>query len=39
VIDLLLSVLPLVLIALIVYCAGALMGAWTFFGVPVSFRP
>jgi len=37
--DIILSVLPLVLIALNVYCVGALMGAWTFFGVPVSFRP
>lgn len=37
-IDLILSVLPIVLIALIVYCMGALMGAWTFFGVAVSFR-
>jgi len=37
--DIILSVMPLVLIALIVYCVGALIGAWTFFGVPVSFRP
>jgi hypothetical protein len=39
VIDIILSALPLVLIALIVYCVGALLGAWTFLGVPVSFRP
>jgi hypothetical protein len=38
-IDIILSVLPLVLIALTIYCVGALIGAWTFFGVPVSMRP
>jgi hypothetical protein len=38
-IDTITAALPLVLIALIVYCVGALIGAWTFFGVPVSFRP
>jgi len=37
--DLIFSIAPILLIALIVYCVGALMGAWTFFGVPVSFRP
>ena len=37
--DLVLSALPLVLVALIVYCVGALMSWWTFLGVPVSFRP
>jgi hypothetical protein len=38
-IDIILSVLPLVLIALTIYCAGALLGWWTVFGVPVSMRP
>jgi hypothetical protein len=39
-IDLVLfPVLPALLVLLNIYIAGALVGWWTFFGVPVSFRP
>jgi len=38
-IDTITAALPLVLIALTIYCAGALLGWWTAFGVPVSMRP
>jgi len=38
-VSVLVAVLQVLYLLLLVYVAGALAGAWTFFAVPVSFRP